>query len=633
MATHFGRERQLDPSQYPTLQERFRRQAAQNTDDPLALYLAGFALFETDTPESLRLLEEAKRRAPQFPWPALALAAAYSRDQRIDRRKSFENLASFFALCPDSTNEWAQGLLAAGEDVGLQQRVAAALRTRLAKQADPARLKDYGTLWSLEFRTRPPQEHDGLRKQVAEDLKQLESLNPKPDPEWQAFLIHGYKQTGASSETITAMEDRLLHDYPHSGEAYHIVSERWQKANRKPEDPRDTVPWAKYHEAYKEALRGWIRDFPDNIGHDAWFNAISDEDSLTERDGIAALDEYLRYNIEHSPPSAWTQLHAADFLLKHKWQPSRALALLEQARTVSDRENALQMVNDNLSTNARDDLNEWYLAWELRMDGQILRAAKLAGRPDAVRAVKPLVEGAPPAQEKLQSDYWWNRARLAALEGRKQDALVYYQLSLHTRLQSPQYKEGKLQDDLTDEAQALWKETGGTSAAWAVWSKPLTPKRVELTQGTWEKPKKTLPAFELSDLSGKTWRLKDLGGKVVLINLWATWCGPCNVELPKFQKLYQQLSGRSDIQLLTFDMDEDLGLVVPYLKDKGYTFPVLPALPLVNSLQVGVGYDGIPQNWVVDSKGNWLWTQMGYGAENDWEQVMIQKLESAKTSN
>jgi len=620
-----------DPGRYPALQERFRKQAAQNPYDPLALYVAGFALFGKDTPESLRLLEAAK--APQFPWPALLLAGAYSMGKRMDKQKSSENLAAFFTLCPDSTNEWAEGLLAMDEYIGLQQKVAAALSTRLAKETDLARLKDYGTLWSLEFRMHPPHEHDALRKQIAADLKRLESLNPKPDSEWQSFLINGYKQAGASSETITAMEDRLLRECPHSGEAYHIVSERWQKANKKPEDQKDAAAWDKYHEAYKEALKGWIRDFPDNIAHDAWFHAISDEDSLTEKDGIAAMDEYLRYNAAYNSPDAWTpQFHAADFLLKHKWQPSRALDLLEQAKTVSARERALQKPDDNLSAEDRDHFNEMDLAWDLRLDGQILKAAQLAGRPDAVKAIKQFVEG-PPTQGKLQSDYWWNRARLAALEGRKLDALAYYQSSLRTRSEPPQYSKGKFRDDLTDEAQAFWKETGGTAAAWALWSKPLASKGTELAQGRWEKPKKTLPAFELSDLSGKTWRLKDLGGKAVLINVWATWCGPCQEELAKLQKLYEQLNGRPDIQLLTFDIDEDLGLLAPYVKDKGYTFPVLPAYSLVNNLQVGVGYDGIPQNWVVDPKGNWLWTQIGYGAEDNWGEVMTQKLESAKTSN
>jgi hypothetical protein len=94
-----------------------------------------------------------------------------------------------------------------------------------------------------------------------------------------------------------------------------------------------------------------------------------------------------------------------------------------------------------------------------------------------------MVEGPPPTQGKLQSAYWWNRARLATLEGRKTDALAYYQLSLQTRSETPQYSRGKFRDDLTDEAQALWKETGGTPAAWALWSRPPPSKATEQAQG------------------------------------------------------------------------------------------------------------------------------------------------------
>jgi thiol-disulfide isomerase/thioredoxin len=624
-------QRQLDPSQYPALQERFRKQAAHNPDDPLALYAAGYALFGTDTPESLRLLEAAKAKAPQFAWPILALAEEYSDGTRMDKQKSFENVAAFFALCPNWTGGTANRLLSVDEDSGLKQRVAKARRARLAKETDPARLEDYGTLWSIEFRANPPQEYDALRKQIAEDLKRIEPLNPKPDSEWLAFLISGYKQAGASPEAITSMEDRLLRDYPHSNEAYDIVSARWKKANKKPEDQKDVAAWAKYHEAYKEALKGWIRDFPDNsyLAHNAWFYAISDEDSLTEKDGIAIVDERLRYNAMYSQPGAAID-SVADFLLKHKWQPSRALDLLVQAKTFSDSYSVLLLAGDDFSTEDRDDLNESMFSWHEQMAANILKAVQLAGRPDAAKAVKEFVEGPPPTQDKFLSDYWWNRARLAAIENRKLDALAYYQLSLHTRLEPPQYWEGKFRDDLTDEAQALWKETGGTPAAWAVWSKPLNSKEAELAQGRWEKPKKTLPAFELSDLSGKTWRLKELAGKAVLINEWATWCGPCNEELPKLQKLYEQVKDRSDIQILTFNIDENPGLVASFLKEKGYTFPILSASSLVNNMQVN---GGIPQNWVVDTKGNWLWTQIGYGAEDNWAQVMIQKLESAKTGN
>lgn len=615
------------------LQERFRKQATEHPEDPLALYAAGSLLHETDTPESFRLLELAKSKAPQFPWPALSLASGYSEGRRRDKEKAAENLSLFFASCPSSTVGWAHYLLGTSEDTGLQKRTAAAVRARLAKEADPARLKDYERLWSLEFRTRPLPEHNRVRRQVAEDLKRLDSLNPKPDAAWLAFLIQGSKLAGADPEAMTAAEDRLLKSYPKSEEALEILYDRWDKAHKKPDDPKDAAAWAKYDAAYREALQVWIREFPDDreLAGERWFYAVFDSDTVSQRDGLAAVDGYLQYASEYREPSFWVQFQAADFLMRRGWQPGRALDLLQDAKVESDRELATRSKNDNRPDNLQKQFDDQDADVTLRINGQILRAAALAGRPDAAKGLRSAIEGPLPSQEKLQSGYWWARARLAVLDGQKQDALAYYQQGLYTRQETPSYREGRLRDDLMDEAQTIWKESGGTTAAWVLWSKPPSSKASELAQGRWEAASKTLPAFELADLSGKTWRLKELEGKALLINVWATWCGPCNEELPSVQRLYDELRGRSDVQLLTFDFDEDLGLVAPFLKEKGYTFPVLPAYATVND--VLDGFIEIPQSWVVDPKGGWRWTQIGYGGESDWTQVMTKRLEAAKSGN
>jgi thiol-disulfide isomerase/thioredoxin len=121
--------------------------------------------------------------------------------------------------------------------------------------------------------------------------------------------------------------------------------------------------------------------------------------------------------------------------------------------------------------------------------------------------------------------------------------------------------------------------------------------------------------------------VKSLNGKVVLINLWATWCGPCNAKLPQLQKLYDQAKGRPDLQILTFNIDEDLGLVEPFVKEKGYTFPVVPAYSYVVNLLNGYA---IPQNWVLSPKGDWEWTQVGYGSDDAWVKDMLAKLDAVK---
>ena len=220
---------------------------------------------------------------------------------------------------------------------------------------------------------------------------------------------------------------------------------------------------------------------------------------------------------------------------------------------------------------------------------------------------------------------------VAAIEGHLQDALGYYQLALRSRPRPPSYERGKLEDKVSDEARALWTKLGGTKVAWTAWSQPATPTdAAKADDARWEKPSQVLPTFELADLSGKTWSVKSLTGKVVLINVWATWCGECIAELPQLQKLYEQAKGRSDIQILSFNIDEDLGQVEPFMKEKGYTFPVVQALSYVDNVLPQIG---IPQNWVLNPKGDWQWTQVGYGSGDAWVKDMLAKLDAVKSGS
>ena len=615
----------MQPGSFASLQEHYRQQVKEHPEDPLTLDLAANALIGMDTAEAIRLLEAAKEEAPQFVWPDLDLAGIYTSGKFADKQKFTDHLTAFWTACPGATDSMARWLLV--KDMGLQAKVASALRIQLEKESDPDQLRNYEFLWGLEFRTHPPQEYDAIRKQVATDLKRLEGLQPKPDAEWMTFLIGGYKQSGASTETVTAMEDGLLQQYPHSDEAFEIVEKRWDKAHKEPEDQKNTAAWAAYHRIRAEAVRGWMQQFPDvdYLQRYAGFQLAESNDSLTEKNGVAEVDVYLAMGEKYDSPDWWqTRYLAADFLLDRNWQPQRALELLQQVQTLQAKSAEKDAKRDNLSADEIKNKEED----ERMVRNLVLRAALLAKRPDAAEPLKASIETDPPKERKDESDYWLNRARLEVLENRKEDALTYYQRALQTRLKPPSYWQGKLTDTLMDESQTLWMEMGGTQTAWGVWTKPPAENAADASEAQWEKATQTLPAFELADLSGKTWRLTDLKGKVVLINLWATWCGPCNAELPELEKLYLKIKDRSDIQILTFNIDEHVGLVAPYLK--GYTFPVLPAYSLVVTLLNGFT---IPENWVVDPKGAWLWTQIGFGADDAWVQDMIQKLEMTKSGS
>jgi len=636
-----------DPNQLPALVERYQKDAVRNPADPLALFLAGLALYHTDTSESIRLLEAARSLAPKFPWPALELAEIYADDKHADKAKASENLTAFFSICPSSTDPRAQFLLGKLGGATLQAQVASALRTRLAKEADTTDLTAYETLWGLEFRSRPPQQHDALRKVIATDVKRLEFLIPRPNADQLALLIEGSKQSGAPPEIVAAAEDRLLRQFPRSEEAYPIPLKRWQQNHHEPEDQSDAPAWATYNKSYRQALRNWMLDAPNvpSWGSD-WFWAIFGENdpTVSEVDGISAMQAYRRYYVEwvylraarkyvYAPLLPAQDLGAAEFLIRHAWQPERALALLRNANASLSKERERMRQDDDLSANQMEDQERQVIDDLQDLASVTLDAAKLVGRPEEALMVEQLVEGPVPTQRGFESDYWWNRAKLAALEGHNADALAYFQLALRTRLVSPRPFHGKLIDELTNQTRQLWKNMGGSETAWAAWNISSSGGIRELTEVQWKRPPKQLPPFELADLSGKTWRLKELGGKSLLINLWATWCGGCREELPFLQKLYENTKGRADIQILAFNIDEDLGGVAPFLKEKGYTFPVLPAYGFVKNLLGDSGW-GIPQNWIVDPTGTWRWVQEGFDTQDpDWMKKLIQRLEALKASD
>jgi len=97
------------------------------------------------------------------------------------------------------------------------------------------------------------------------------------------------------------------------------------------------------------------------------------------------------------------------------------------------------------------------------------------------------------------------------------------------------------------------------------------------------------PDFSLESLDGKNVRLSDLRGRAVLLNFWATWCGPCKIEMPWFVELQNQY-GREGLQVVGVAMDdaskED---IAKFAKEMGVNYPIL-----IGKESVGDQYGGIP---------------------------------------
>jgi peroxiredoxin len=107
--------------------------------------------------------------------------------------------------------------------------------------------------------------------------------------------------------------------------------------------------------------------------------------------------------------------------------------------------------------------------------------------------------------------------------------------------------------------------------------------------------------FGLPTLKGDYVKLSDYRGKVVFLNIWATWCPPCREEMPSMESLYQRLKGRK-FELLAVSIDrEGEKAVRPFATKYGLTFPVI--LDPDNKTYRLYGLTGVPESFIVDKNG------------------------------
>jgi peroxiredoxin len=137
----------------------------------------------------------------------------------------------------------------------------------------------------------------------------------------------------------------------------------------------------------------------------------------------------------------------------------------------------------------------------------------------------------------------------------------------------------------------------------AVWITPAQAEHNAFELLGVSKPRtvKMAPDFSLTDVNGNKVSLKDFRGKSVLINFWATWCGPCREELPSLQALHEKLSGEGFV-VLAINIDRrNPDRVKKYMKEYNLSFPV----PIDPSQQVRKKYYimGLPVSYLVDPNG------------------------------
>ena len=109
------------------------------------------------------------------------------------------------------------------------------------------------------------------------------------------------------------------------------------------------------------------------------------------------------------------------------------------------------------------------------------------------------------------------------------------------------------------------------------------------------------PNFTFPDLNGRQVSLSDHRGKVVLVNIWATWCPPCRQEMPSMQKLYERFKGEN-FEILAVSIDSTgREAVGPFMRTMNLTFPAL--LDPRENIRPLYGVTGVPESFIIDKEG------------------------------
>ena len=134
---------------------------------------------------------------------------------------------------------------------------------------------------------------------------------------------------------------------------------------------------------------------------------------------------------------------------------------------------------------------------------------------------------------------------------------------------------------------------------------PGQPEETPETGAT-EAAKVAVPDFTFYDVDGNAYKLSDFRGKPVILNFWASWCGPCKMEMPDIETAYQQYGEQIHFLLVNLadGYRETVEKGAAYVAEEGYTFPVYFDTNMEGAANYGV--TGIPVTYFIDAEGNFV---------------------------
>jgi thiol-disulfide isomerase/thioredoxin len=195
-------------------------------------------------------------------------------------------------------------------------------------------------------------------------------------------------------------------------------------------------------------------------------------------------------------------------------------------------------------------------------------------------------------------------------------ALVHKARKEFAKAEDIYLRSATITSPLTVSIKELYKAKNGDLRGFDAYYKNIKEKirlriMTEVAASRIKEPQGLAP-FDLKTIDQRSISSDDVKGKVVVINFWGVWCGPCVKEMPEIQELATKYKNDSDVVLLAFDSRDDLATVKKFIADRKYDFPVLIADSYGENLEkINDGAASYPTTLFVDKKGKISFLKVG----------------------
>ncbi|MBP9144157.1 MAG: TlpA family protein disulfide reductase [Thermoanaerobaculia bacterium] len=607
--------------------EEYRHRLERQPDDAGLLYLN--ALLTENRIERRDLLRQSIARADAFPWSRYALALEYGWNPDVeDRAVARAEGARFVAACSDRLGE-IQRLAGALDDAALFDRY----RDRFVEGFEPVRerFSELATLWHQMFQFAKPDRHPEIRAEVAAAVARTAALERGTDRAWLRALEVGYRMTGDSAGS-SRVEELVLAAFPCETQAMSIHERRFRMSRPKPK--RDEAAFDDWRRAQIASIDALLASCPaSGLLRMREMSALAELDVLPAARFIEAGRVLAAARDIYAPPS--NPAAVAKRFLEQKVGLEEVAALVEQDREEMELTHAralLFVLDDEDRQRVRVERllrSASHLALQSELALRELRieeAGRLLGESHAQIAA---VAGAGEVRDDVQrqnvaavrADAWRLSAELAEANEDSAAALAAYGQAIASAPPS---------EALRKAAAAAYLRFYGNELEFPAWiagaerarEAALAAAAAQATGAV--QASGGLPDFRWTDLSGREWTPSDLAGKAVLLNFWATWCGPCVAEMPYLTKLARRFRDDPRILILGVSVDESPGPVQPFVERLGCDYPIL-----LGGAAVWTQWRlaAIPKNLILDPSGSIVTSEVAFSADGDrWMETMAARL-------